>query len=94
MKILVTGGAGFIGRNLVERLLSDGHTISVIDNFSTGSLANLEEFIDDIYVIEADLKDPEKYSRHLRGIDFVFHLAANADVRDGFYILKKILTKI
>lgn len=84
MKILVTGGAGFIGRNLVEKLILKGHEIVVIDNFSTGSKTNLEDFIDDIKLIEADLKSPEQYVDDLNEIDFVFHLAANADVRDGF----------
>ena len=84
MKILVTGGAGFIGRNLVGKLIREGHDIVIIDNFSTGNKANLEEFLNDINLIEADLKSPEQYAEYLSEIDFVFHLAANADVRDGF----------
>ena len=54
MKAVVTGGAGFIGSHLVERLLKDGEEITVIDNFSTGRIENIAEFKSDISVIEAD----------------------------------------
>jgi nucleoside-diphosphate-sugar epimerase len=56
MKILVTGGAGFIGSNLVEELLKRGETVHVIDNFSTGKRENLAPFLEKIELIESDIR--------------------------------------
>jgi UDP-glucose 4-epimerase len=80
--VLVTGGAGFIGSHVVDRLLGAGARVTVIDNFSTG----FSEFVparEGLRVIEADLLDPPRVAEAMRGIDFVFHLAANADIRDN-----------
>jgi UDP-glucose 4-epimerase len=85
MRYFVTGGAGFIGSNLVDRLLADGHTVTVYDNFSTGRRA----FLDAVRSrpgyreVEGDLLDLPRLTGALAGHDFVFHLAANADVRFG-----------
>jgi UDP-glucose 4-epimerase len=85
LKYLVTGGAGFIGSNLVDRLLQAGHDVVVYDNFSTGR----EEFLEEarksarLQIVCADMLDMHALGVALRGIDFVFHLAANADVRFG-----------
>jgi UDP-glucose 4-epimerase len=81
----VTGAAGFIGSNLVDRLLSEGHEVTGFDNFSTG----LAEFLDQartcprFQMVQGDLLDPKALDRAIGGADFVFHLAANADVRYG-----------
>lgn len=81
----VTGGAGFIGSNLVDRLLAEGHHVVVYDNFSTGQ----DTFLNDarrfasFKLIEGDLLNPDHLSKAMRGCDFVYHLAANADVRFG-----------
>ncbi|MEM9256546.1 MAG: NAD-dependent epimerase/dehydratase family protein [Pseudomonadota bacterium] len=83
--ILVTGGAGFIGSNLVDRLLSAGYEVTVFDNFSTGRrefLASAEKQ-NKFHLVEADLLDQEALTAAMKGCDFVFHLAANADVRFG-----------
>ena len=56
LKFLVTGGAGFIGSNIVEELLKQGHSIRVLDNFSTGKRENLKEFEKDIELIEGDIR--------------------------------------
>ena len=85
MRAFVTGGAGFIGSSLVDRLLADGHHVVAYDNFSTG----LREFLSpavsnpNFTLIEGDVLDAERLTGCLRGVDMVFHLAANADVRFG-----------
>ncbi len=74
MKALVTGGAGFIGSNLVRRLLADGHEVRVHDNFSTGDRANLEGL--DVEVIEGDLRSFERVSSAARDTELIFHQGA------------------
>lgn len=75
-RYLVTGGAGFIGANLVEVLLARGHTVRVLDNFSTGKRENLAAFADDIELIEGDLTNPADVRHATAGIDVVLHQAA------------------
>ena len=84
-RYFVTGGAGFIGSNLVDRLLADGHAVTAYDNFSTGQHRFLElaRRHPNFGLIEADVLDDCKLTEAVRGHDFVFHLAANADVRFG-----------
>jgi UDP-glucose 4-epimerase len=77
---LVTGGAGFIGSHLVEALLARGHTIRVLDNFSTGTPANLAGVRDRVEVIQADLIDLEAVRHAMRGVKWVFHQAALVSV--------------
>lgn len=76
MRVLVTGGAGFIGSNLVERLVRDGDEVMVVDNFSTGKRDNLEPFEDDIEVVTGDVCDGALMRSLCAGIDVVFHEAA------------------
>jgi UDP-glucose 4-epimerase len=73
---LVTGGGGFIGSALVRRLLSDGQTVRVLDNFATGRRANLEDVLDEIELIEGDLQSYERVHNAVRGCDYAFHLGA------------------
>ncbi len=81
MRALVTGGAGFIGSHLVDRLLAEGREVVVYDNFSSGK----REFIDkNVRIVEADMLDTSMLNSVLaEGFDEVFHLAANPDVRIG-----------
>ena len=86
MKAFVTGAAGFIGSNITDRLLADGHDVVGYDNLSTGQ----KRFLDDasksdrFTFVEGDLLDLDNVTRSMAGCDTVFHLAANADVRFGF----------
>jgi nucleoside-diphosphate-sugar epimerase len=76
MHYLVTGGAGFIGSNLVRRLLADGHKVRVLDNFSSGKLENLTEVMRNIELIEGDIRDYWTVVKAVSGIDYVLHQAA------------------
>ena len=80
---LVTGGAGFIGSHLVERLLASGYTVRVVDDFSTGRRENLEAVADDarLSVIEGSVTDADLVAAAARGADAVYHLAAAVGVR-------------
>lgn len=85
MRYIVTGCAGFIGSNLVDRLLADGHVVTGYDDFSTGQ----EEFIvpalqsPNFTLVRGDMLDLLSLTKAMSGAEFVFHLAANADVRFG-----------
>jgi UDP-glucose 4-epimerase len=85
MRAFVTGGAGFIGSSLVDRLLSDGHGVVAFDNFSTGQTEFLQASAGHkaFSLIRGDLLDPTAVTAAMAGADTVFHLAANADVRFG-----------
>jgi UDP-glucose 4-epimerase len=85
MRAFVTGGAGFIGSSLVDRLLSDGHEVVAYDNFSTGQREFLVQAVNNprFTLIEGDILDSERLTRSMKDIEVVFHLAANADVRFG-----------
>jgi UDP-glucose 4-epimerase len=75
-KYLVTGGAGFIGSNIVAELLKRGEDVAVFDNFSTGRMLNLEPFKKNIELIEADLRDAEAVRKSVKGRTFVLHQGA------------------
>ena len=78
MKALVTGGAGFIGSNLVDALIERGDDVRVLDNFSTGNRANLEGL--EIEVVEGELRSYERVHAAMRGIEVVYHLGALGSV--------------
>ena len=81
-KILITGGAGFIGSNLTEYFLEKGHTIRCLDNFATGHHHNIAPFLEnDRYeLIEGDIRNPEDCARAVAGMDYVLHQAALGSV--------------
>ena len=76
MKYLITGGAGFIGSNIAERILSIGDDVRILDNFSTGREENLSSFKDDIELIRGDLRDFEAVRKAVSGVDYVLHQGA------------------
>ena len=82
MRFLVTGGAGFIGSHLVDRLIAEDHQVSVIDNLSTGSLKNLEQSISKIEFHDADILDKELVDKLVANSDVVFHMAAAVGVKN------------
>jgi len=73
---LVTGGAGFIGSNIVETLLGQGKSVRVLDNFSTGRRENVEPFLDDIELVEGDLRRPKDVQRAADGVRYILHEGA------------------
>jgi len=93
MRILVTGGAGFIGSHLCERLLSEGHNVTALDNFSTGRSANLINLLDakKFELIEGSILDTETLGRLVQNTDYIFHLAAAVGV---FNIVNKPLESL
>lgn len=85
MKYLVTGGAGFIGSHIVESLLEGGHSVRVLDNFSTGKRENLDELIQrfdekQLEIREGDVRDASRVADAVRGVNIVFHEAAFVSV--------------
>jgi UDP-glucose 4-epimerase len=79
---LVTGGAGFIGSHLVDRLLAEGRKVRVIDNFEIGRRANLRQHDDNpcLEIVEGDVADAAAVATAMAGVERVFHLAARADI--------------
>ena len=82
MKILVTGGAGFIGSNLCEKLLQDGHEVVCLDNFSTGKPENIQLFFSNskFKLIVGDIRNISDCNNAVDGVDYVFHEAALGSV--------------
>jgi len=83
MKILVTGGAGFIGSHIVDKLVIDGYRVRVVDNLSSGRLENLKHWLDSksVELLVGDLREPEVALKAIDGVNVVFHFAANPEVR-------------
>lgn len=73
---VVTGGGGFIGSHIAERLLAEGHRVHIVDNFSTGKRANIAHLTGDLHVFEADITDRAALEPAFEGADYVFHEAA------------------
>jgi UDP-glucose 4-epimerase len=76
MRVLVTGGAGFIGSHIVERMLGLGHDVVVLDNFSTGRRENLGPFAEDVELVEGDMRSYERVHTAVRGCEVILHQAA------------------
>jgi UDP-glucose 4-epimerase len=82
MHVLVTGGAGFIGSHLADFYLSEGQQVSVLDNLSTGSLANLEPILKDINFVNGDIRDSKTVDELISNSDLVLHMAAYLGVKN------------
>jgi UDP-glucose 4-epimerase len=81
MRVLVTGGAGYIGSHLVDLLCDEGHEVTVVDNLSTGRSANIEHRLDEIRFINGSIMDAALVDREVERAQLVFHLAAAVGVR-------------
>jgi UDP-glucose 4-epimerase len=84
-RILVTGGAGFIGSNLVDHLLEKGNKVLVFDNLSSGKMEYIEHHLEnpDFSLVKGDLLDPEAVESVCKDVDMIYHVAANPDVKLG-----------
>jgi UDP-glucose 4-epimerase len=83
LRILVTGGAGFIGSHLVKALVKAGHSVRVLDNFSTGSLENLGDIAGSVELVVGDVRSYGVVEKAVKGVDAVIHLAALIDVAES-----------
>lgn len=81
MKVLVTGGAGFIGSHLTDRLLAAGYGVRILDNYSTGKRQNLPAVHERLEVVEGDIRDRPRVEHCVAGVDAIVHLAAVASVQ-------------
>ena len=81
-KVLVTGGAGFIGSHLVDRLLSEGFEVWVLDDFSAGRMENIShhEDVREFHLVKGDVRDSAIVNKVVEGVEVVFHEAALVDV--------------
>ncbi|MDC0052033.1 SDR family NAD(P)-dependent oxidoreductase [bacterium] len=81
MKSLVTGGAGFIGSNLVDQLVKKGHKVIILDNFSTGRRSNLSHHKKkNVKIVNVDISSKTKLDKYFKNVNYVFHLAGLADI--------------
>jgi len=83
LRVLVSGGAGFIGSHLVKTLVRAGYQVKVLDNLSTGSINNLSDLLNAIEFVNGDVRDYNVVERAIRGVDAVVHLAALIDVAES-----------
>ncbi|HMK47551.1 MAG TPA: NAD-dependent epimerase/dehydratase family protein [Methanocella sp.] len=95
MKCIVTGGAGFIGSHLVDRLLRDGNEVTVVDNLSGGRIEFIRHHMNDerFTFVNEDLSAEGMFCSAFEGVDMVYHLAANPDVRSGISDTRTPLTQ-
>lgn len=83
MKILITGGAGFIGSHIADALIMKNHEVRILDDFSTGSRNNIKHIESRLEVIEGSITDREVVEKAVKGIDFLFHQAAQVSVAES-----------
>lgn len=83
LRVLVTGGAGFIGSHLVRELVFRGYEVRILDNLSRGSLENVQDVLGSVELVVHDIRDYEAVSKAVSGVDSVIHLAALTDVEES-----------
>ncbi|MEM1524565.1 MAG: GDP-mannose 4,6-dehydratase [Nitrososphaerales archaeon] len=95
MKMLITGGAGFIGSHLCDKYVGEGHNVICLDNFMSGNLNNVRHLLDyrNFKLIKGDIRDVELLDKLMRGVDVVFHLAAQVHV-DRSYVEPKLTYEV
>lgn len=95
MRILITGGAGFIGSYLCEKYTKEEHTVLCLDNFLSGNLLNVRHLLDyrNFKLIKGDVRDFDLLERIIRDVDIVFHLAAQIHV-DRSYVEPRLTYEI
>lgn len=84
LRVLVTGGVGFIGSHVVEELVRGGYEVVVLDNLSNSDLRNIEGFLDEVVFFKGDVRDSDVVSKAVEGVDAVVHLAALIDAVESF----------
>ena len=84
MKFAVTGGAGFVGSNIVKLLVKENHDVLVIDNMHTGKKENLEEVLEKIEFYELDIRNTLELENKIKDVDGIFHEAALTIVQETF----------
>ena len=85
IRSIVTGGAGFIGSNLVDKLVSEGHKVIVIDNFISGKKSNLSHHLKkNVKIVKLDISKNKNLWKHFKGVNYVFHLAGLAEIIPSF----------
>ena len=91
MKLLITGGAGFIGSSLCEKYVKEGHTVICMDNFLSGSLTNIKHLLDfqNFKLVKGDIRNSDLLDRVVKDVDFIFNLAAQIHV-DRSYVEPKL----
>ena len=85
-KVLVTGGCGFIGSHLTEKLIELGYEVTIIDNLSTGRLENIKKFKKKLKFFKLDIIEKNKIEKYFKNIDIVFHCAALADIVPSLFV--------
>jgi UDP-glucose 4-epimerase len=95
MKMLITGGAGFIGSHLCEKYIKEGHTVICLDNFMSGNLTHIRHLLDyrNFKLVKGDIRDFDLLEKIMRDVDVVFHLAAQIHV-DRSYIEPKLTYEV
>jgi UDP-glucose 4-epimerase len=81
MRILITGGAGFIGSHLADALISRGDQVIALDNFSTGSTANIKHITKNLEIIDGDIRNADLINETVKDVDLIFHMAAALGVK-------------
>ena len=84
MRFMVTGGAGFVGKNITNMLLKDGHIVSILDNLNTGKKENLEGILENTEFYQVDIRDYKKLRELMKNSDGIFHQAALTNVQESF----------